>query len=46
MIKTTMENLKQCLRHKEDFKYNLFGYFCIKCYNENLLSMRAKGLIP
>lgn len=31
-----------CYKHKEEFKYNPFGYFCIKCYNKNLISFNSK----
>ncbi|HEY0087406.1 MAG TPA: hypothetical protein VGB37_01105 [Candidatus Lokiarchaeia archaeon] len=34
-----------CNRHKEPFKYTLFGFYCVSCYNENLINLRNKGLI-
>ena len=36
---------KYCEKHKEFFKYNPFGYFCISCYNQNLIKIRQEGLI-
>ena len=34
-----------CDRHKEHYKYTPFGFYCVSCYNENLIEMRNKGLI-
>ena len=35
--------MQQCEIHNEEYKYNPFGYFCISCYNENLIKLRNEG---
>lgn len=36
------KGLSVCDKHKEEYKYNPFGYFCISCYNDNLIAFNHK----